>query len=873
MVFGDQAVNTTSAAQTVTLTNSGAAPLAIGGISLTGAAAGDFAQTSTCPVGTGTLAAGASCAVSVTFTPAAAGARTATLAVTDDAAGSPHTVALAGSGVVPPAPAVTLSPASLAFTDQLVGSTSAAQTVTLTNSGNAALTISGIGLTGANAGDFGQTSTCPVGTGTLAAGASCAISVTFAPAAAGERTATLAITDNATGSPRAVPLTGSGTLPAGQYLSDGFERGLGGWQAFGPGGATAQTGVKNGGGAAAALTNAAGQYVAMTAPLLGGGQAQTYTRFCFRLGGVTDFTILAQGRNADNSGVWEVDYNAWRQGLDIYFWNGAGARVDLYSPNGLVQADTWYCLEVRASETTAGRGEAWLNGTSLGTVDADLSVAQPYSQLYLWNNPAAGTVYFDDVQVADAPSGPVGAGAAPLPAPAVSLSPANVVFGDQAVNTTSAAQTVTLTNSGTAPLTIGGIGLDGANAGDFAQTGTCPVGPATLAAGASCAISVTFTPTAAGARAASLSVADNAAGSPHTVALAGSGVVPPAPAVTLSPASLAFAGQLVGTTSAAQTVTLTNSGTAPLTIAGIGLGGTDAGDFAQTGTCPVGPATLAAGASCAISVTFTPTAAGGRGATLTVTDNAAGSPHTVALAGSGTLPAGQYLVDGFEHGLGGWTAFGPGSATTQTGVKHGGSAAAALTNTAGQYAAMFAPLHGGGQAQTYTRFCFRLGGVTDSTTLAQGRNADNAGAWQVDYSAWRQGLDLYFWNGAGARTDLYSPNGLLRPDTWHCLEIRASQTTTGRGEAWLDGVAIGAVDADLSTARPYSQIYLWNNPAAGTVYFDDVQVANAPNGPVGGAPANGGSLAGMSGAALLAPVAGLTRRKTGLARRRGARAS
>ena len=110
-------------------------------------------------------------------------------------------------------------------------------------------------------------------------------------------------------------------------------------------------------------------------------------------------------------------------------------------------------------------------------------------------------------------------------APVASLSPTSLSFGNHQVNTTSAAQTVTLKNSGDAALTIKGIGLSGPNSGDFHQQNTCPSGSSTLAAGASCTISVTFTPTAEGNRSASLTITDNASGSPQSVALGGTGVV------------------------------------------------------------------------------------------------------------------------------------------------------------------------------------------------------------------------------------------------------------------------------------------------------------------------------------------------------------
>ena len=108
-----------------------------------------------------------------------------------------------------------------------------------------------------------------------------------------------------------------------------------------------------------------------------------------------------------------------------------------------------------------------------------------------------------------------------------------------------------------------------------------------------------------------------------------------APAVSLSPRSLSFGNQQVNTPSAAQNVTLTNNGSASLTISSIALGGTNSGDFAQSNNCPSSSSTLAAGASCTISVTFSPTATGSRSASLIFTDNASGSPQSVALSGTG----------------------------------------------------------------------------------------------------------------------------------------------------------------------------------------------------------------------------------------------
>ena len=215
-------------------------------------------------------------------------------------------------------------------------------------------------------------------------------------------------------------------------------------------------------------------------------------------------------------------------------------------------------------------------------------------------------------------------------APAVTLSGASISFGNQLVGSSSAVQTVSVSNSGTAPLTISSIALTGVNSGDFSETNTCPASPATLAVSANCSVSLNFRPTATGARTASVSITDNAAGSPQSVSLTGTGTTP---AVMLSPMGLTFSAQLVTTSSTAQTVTLTNNGTATLDIANITLTGTNGSDFSQTNTCG---ATLAVAANCSISVAFKPTAAGNRVANLTITDDANGSPQTVTLTGTGT---------------------------------------------------------------------------------------------------------------------------------------------------------------------------------------------------------------------------------------------
>jgi hypothetical protein len=209
---------------------------------------------------------------------------------------------------------------------------------------------------------------------------------------------------------------------------------------------------------------------------------------------------------------------------------------------------------------------------------------------------------------------------------AAALSPVAIAFPNQQVGGTSAAQVVTLVNTGTTALTVTGVSLTGTSPGAFAFTNNCG---ATVNAGRSCTIFVRFVPTATGPFSASLSVATSDPASPGTVALSGTGV---APIAAVSPASLTFAKQTVATSSAPQVVTLTNAGTAPLTVRGISVGGNNAGSFQQANTCG---ASVAAGASCTISVTFTPTRIGNRTANLNIRVNAPAVSQTVPLTGVG----------------------------------------------------------------------------------------------------------------------------------------------------------------------------------------------------------------------------------------------
>jgi hypothetical protein len=211
------------------------------------------------------------------------------------------------------------------------------------------------------------------------------------------------------------------------------------------------------------------------------------------------------------------------------------------------------------------------------------------------------------------------------PSPNVGLSPA-LNFGNQNDGTTSAPQTITVTNTGNTNLNISSVAISGTNQSDFKETNTCTT--AAIVPQSTCAITVTFSPTISGTENATVTLADDAPDSPESTSLTGIGVGS-GPAVTISPTSLTFATQLVNTTSAPQTVTLTNVGNGPLSITSI----IAAGNFAETNNCGT---TVAAGASCTINVTFTPTTVNTRTGSITVTDNAPGSPQVVSLTGTGT---------------------------------------------------------------------------------------------------------------------------------------------------------------------------------------------------------------------------------------------
>jgi hypothetical protein len=214
---------------------------------------------------------------------------------------------------------------------------------------------------------------------------------------------------------------------------------------------------------------------------------------------------------------------------------------------------------------------------------------------------------------------------------ALNVSATSLTFPSQQVGTQSAAQTLTVTSNGNAPLVFGSLVVTG----DFTETDTCD--GQTLAVGSSCTVQIVFAPTATGARSGQLTLYANIPGGQATVTLNGTGTSPAA--VVLTPLTLNFPATIVNQTAPSQNITVSNTGGTTATLSTPVLSG-NTGDFAiYANTCG---ATLAPSTGCTLTITFTPTASGTRSATLSVTDNAGTSSaatQTASLSGIGEAPA------------------------------------------------------------------------------------------------------------------------------------------------------------------------------------------------------------------------------------------
>lgn len=545
--------------------------------------------------------------------------------------------------------------------------------ILLTNDGGASLNVSSVTLTGANNTDFSVgNDTClnasiPPAMPPTPAG-TCNFSITFTPSMIGPETAQLQLTDNGVGSPQTVTLNGTGT-GAGITLSATS-------LAF-P--ATAQ-GRVDPNAMTAILTNASSDSLVIEQSSIEGtnptdfefGTSNTCTATSVIMAGGTctiavqftpnepspPATGLALSAQAALSILDQINQSTQAVTVSLSGSEIPASPGILFSPTSLsFSGQNVGGATASQPVTVTNNGSAPLAISSVAITGAnpgDFSetdncvASSPLAPAPAPNasctilvtfkptatGPRAASVSVaDNVNPSPQTVGLTGTGTAA----GVTLMPLSLTFAGQNPGTPpSQPQTVTLQNTGTGPLSVSSIAVEGPNSGDFAETSNCPLGPATLPANGACAIAVTFAPTGAGARSASLSISDSAIPSPQIVGLSGTGTVPGA---QFNLPAMRFGTGAVGTQVGSENAQLSNTGNGPLTITSVGFAGADPGDFQASGSCVgTGGAALSvgAGSSCAVTVTFVPTAAGSRSALLSVTDNAPNSPQQVSLTGTAT---------------------------------------------------------------------------------------------------------------------------------------------------------------------------------------------------------------------------------------------
>jgi len=538
-------------------------------------------------------------------------------------------------------PTISLLPAALTFASTTVGSTTAAQLVTIKNTGTAAVTLTSETITGTNATSFLKSATTC--TTSLAAAASCTVSVEFKPAAAGALTASLSIADNATGSPQLVKLTGTGVAAPAVTLSPTSLT----FASTTVGATTAAqlVTVKNSGTAALTLTSETITGTNATSFLKSATTCTTSLAVGATCTVSVEFKPAAAGALTASLSI--ADNATGSPQLVKLTGTGVAAPAVTLSPTSLTFASTTVGATTAAqlvtvknsgtaaltltSETITGtNATSFLKSATTCTTSLAVGATCTVSVEF---KPAAVGALAASLSIADNATGSpqlvklTGTGVA---APPVTLSPTSLTFASTMVGATTAAQLVTVKNSGTAALTLTSETITGTNATSFLKSATtCG---ASLAVGATCTVSVEFKPAAVGALTASLSIADNATGSPQLVKLTGTGETA-IPTLTLTPTTITFPATVVNATSQAQIVTLKNTSTVTVTLSSIALGGTNATSFEEISSCGT---SLAAGASCSLYIAFKPVSAASLTGTLSITDNATGSPQKVTLTGTGT---------------------------------------------------------------------------------------------------------------------------------------------------------------------------------------------------------------------------------------------
>src|SRR5271163_2705893 len=614
LTFGSVAVGSTTT-QSLTVTNTGTGTVTISQATLTGAG---FAVIGGNP--SGAIAAGQSSTVQIQFAPTLEGAITGNLAIVSNASNSPLAISLAATGTQT---GLTVSPSALSFGDVVVGQ-SGTQSVKLTNSGNSNLTINLATVAGTGFGISGLS--LPT---TLAGGQSLSFNAQFAPPATGAATGSITFTDNAPGSPQTLTMVGGG-LAANSNLTPNP-----GSAAFGnvTVGSNSQQTIT--------LTNSANTSTTISAvsssgtgftvtgiatPMtLAANQSASFTvQFAPTTTGSATGSILITSTANDPtvaiplSGT-GVQGNLTSNPASINFGSllvGASGSVNVT----LTNSGTASVAISQGSSSGTGYSITGLSSPSTLTAGQSTSFTAKFSPTAAGN--ATGSISI----VSNAPGSPLvialsGSGTASQPQ--LTISPASVAFGSVSVGS-SGSQTVTLTNAGNATLTVTQASPSGTG---FSMSGASM--PMTINAGGSASFSTIFAPTATGAASGSISIVSNAPGSPATIALTGTGIQGQ---VGATPSSVSFGSVAVGS-SGSQTITLTNSGTASVTISAATASGTG---LSISGLSP--PLTLGAGLSTTFSAQFAPTSAGSASGSISIVSNAPNSPLTIALSGTATQP-------------------------------------------------------------------------------------------------------------------------------------------------------------------------------------------------------------------------------------------
>ena len=626
--YGSVALGGDSPAQTYTLTNTGGGPSGPVTVTLAGTNAGDFSQTSsTCGPA---IPAGSSCTVSVLFAPTALGARTATLTASATPGGT-VSATLTGTGAA--RALLSISPSTFGFGSVIEGTNSSGKTFTVTNTGLGTSGLVTVGIGGTDPANFPQDSTtCGP---KLAVGASCTVSLHFAPSAAEAYNATLSVTASPGGTATS-SLQGAGVTQAALSVSPAtFD--FGSVVAGSASGEQTFTVTNTGQGNSGALS------VAVSGPSQADFVVDSTTCGAALPGGGTCTVTAHYAPSGSGAGTASLSVTASPGGTATSSLQGTGVTQAALSVSpatfdfgqtaaGASSSDQSFTV-TNTGQATSGPVSVTLTGSGAAafTIDTDTCTAAlpgggtcSVSVHFTAGSPGTITA---GLQAAASPGGTATAalqGEALAPA-TLSITPQFNDYGLVPIGT-SASESFTVTNTGQSPSGAITQNIAGFDSFVFEVTNdTCTPG---LAAGASCTLSVAFRPFDATDYFGTLTVSASPGGS-AVADFEGIGIFPAGFNIT-SPSD--FGNVVVGTSTAAQTITVTNEGQQTSGVVSAVLGGADAGDFTiDSDTCT---AALSAGQSCGVSFHFTPGAVGSRSATLTVSANPGGS-QTLNLHGTG----------------------------------------------------------------------------------------------------------------------------------------------------------------------------------------------------------------------------------------------